>query len=273
MTEAEWLEIPHPMSMLEFLEGKVSDRKLRLFASTCCRHQAVWRRLSEQSRAVVEAAEHFADHGNGWGILAETARIAPKGRAGGSTINPVRLPLSGQAERAVLALAMEDAWEAAWNMARQAQNLLGSAASDVLREIVAYPRHSSPTSDHFSQAVVQLAHALHGGRDCGFALHDALLKEGHAGLAKHFRKRKTHSKECSALRHIIRNPFRLPLALPDHWPSSVVQLATALYDGKDCSFALHDALLEAGHVEFSVHFREKEHPKGCWAMDLILGKA
>lgn len=35
---------------------------------------------------------------------------------------------------------------------------------------------------------------------------------------------------------------------------------------------LHDALLEAGHVGLAEHFRDPEHPKGCWAMDMILGK-
>jgi hypothetical protein len=35
---------------------------------------------------------------------------------------------------------------------------------------------------------------------------------------------------------------------------------------------LHDALLEAGHAELAEAFREPMHPKGCWALDLILGK-
>jgi hypothetical protein len=71
------------------------------------------------------------------------------------------------------------------------------------------------------------------------------------------------------LREVFGNPFRAYPA-PSSWPSTVVQLADSLYNGHDCSFALHDALLEAGHAELAEHFKEKEHPKGCWAMDLIL---
>jgi hypothetical protein len=60
---------------------------------------------------------------------------------------------------------------------------------------------------------------------------------------------------------------------PPSWPSTVVQFAGSLYAGQDCAFALHDALLEAGHAELAEHFREeKSHPKGWWVVDMILGK-
>jgi hypothetical protein len=75
------------------------------------------------------------------------------------------------------------------------------------------------------------------------------------------------------LHHIFGNPFD-PRPTPRHFPSMVLQLASALYDGEDCGFALRDALLEAGHAELAEHFREEQvHPKGCWAVDVILGKS
>ena len=40
MTEAEWQECTDPTPMLKYLQDKVSDRKLWLFACACCRH--IW---------------------------------------------------------------------------------------------------------------------------------------------------------------------------------------------------------------------------------------
>jgi hypothetical protein len=60
MTEAKWLGCNEPVPMLEYLRGRVSERKVRLFACGCCRR--VWDRLAdERSREAVRAAEAFAD--------------------------------------------------------------------------------------------------------------------------------------------------------------------------------------------------------------------
>jgi hypothetical protein len=46
------------------------------------------------------------------------------------------------------------------------------------------------------------------------------------------------------------------------WPASVVSLAEAVYNGADACFALHDALLEAGHPDLAAHFQaEQWHPE------------
>ena len=60
MSEQEWLDSTDPTPMLDFLRGKASGRKLRLFACACCRR--VWPLLVErQSREAVEVAEQYAD--------------------------------------------------------------------------------------------------------------------------------------------------------------------------------------------------------------------
>src|SRR5438270_674897 len=60
MTEAEWLACTDPTRMLEFLQGKAGERKLRLFACGCCR--LVWEKVPNEDRAAVELAERFADN-------------------------------------------------------------------------------------------------------------------------------------------------------------------------------------------------------------------
>jgi hypothetical protein len=77
--------------------------------------------------------------------------------------------------------------------------------------------------------------------------------------------------QASVLAHILGDPHH-PLAEPDTWPTAVPKLAQALYDGQPCHFALHDALTEAGLTEWAEHFRDANHPRGCWALDVILGK-
>jgi hypothetical protein len=68
--EQEWLQATDPQKMLEFLRGKASDRKFRLFAVAC------WRRVShpltdKQHREAVEIGEQFAD-----GLVSDSTRQA-----------------------------------------------------------------------------------------------------------------------------------------------------------------------------------------------------
>jgi len=60
MTEQEWLKNADPEPLLDFVRGKVSNRKLRLFAVACSR--SVWQLLfDERSRKAIFLAERFAD--------------------------------------------------------------------------------------------------------------------------------------------------------------------------------------------------------------------
>lgn len=83
---------------------------------------------------------------------------------------------------------------------------------------------------------------------------------------------KERAAQAVLFRHIFGNPFR-PLPGLARLPATVLALAEALYQGDAVAFALHDAIVEAGHAGFAAHFKEARHPKGCAWLDAILGKA
>jgi hypothetical protein len=70
ITETEWLSFTQPITMLDLLRGKASDRNLRLFAIACCRR--IWPHIAdERSRRAVELAALDVD-----GLVSAEERIA-----------------------------------------------------------------------------------------------------------------------------------------------------------------------------------------------------
>jgi hypothetical protein len=61
MTEPEWLTSTDPTPMLEFLRGKATNRKLRLFAVACCQSFLGKVRVSPRAKQAIEVAERYAD--------------------------------------------------------------------------------------------------------------------------------------------------------------------------------------------------------------------
>jgi hypothetical protein len=83
--------------------------------------------------------------------------------------------------------------------------------------------------------------------------------------------------QAQLLRCIFGNPFR-PVAFDPEWrTSTVVQLARGIYDDRDFDRLpiLADALQDAGcnNADVLNHCRQPgPHARGCWVVDLVLGK-
>jgi hypothetical protein len=205
MTEAGWLACKDPYPMLDFLRGRASDRKLRLFA--CALGRRLWDRFGqEEVRRAVEWAERVAD-----------------GQAGPDE-------LDGVCKAACWSVR---AGHAAWAAANSAY----------------------PAARHAAAAAATQA-GMTGLRKAGVA---AVLRE-------------------------VFHPFR-PVAADPSWRTpDVVMLAEAAYQERllpqgalDTArlALLADALEDAGCTDEEVlgHLRGPgPHVRGCWALDLCLGK-
>jgi hypothetical protein len=89
------------------------------------------------------------------------------------------------------------------------------------------------------------------------------------------------ARQAALLRDIFGNPFRPPLPIDAHWltwnDGAVPKQSQIIYD--DRRFAdlplLADALEEAGctNADILAHCRQvNEHERGCWVLQLLLGK-
>jgi hypothetical protein len=205
MTEAEWLAAEAPLAMMQFLRGKVSDRKLRLFAVACCRRHSHLL-PDDPSCKLVDAAERFAD---------------------------------GNVGKEELKAAWVVAWDAGMVDVRNGTwTPGGQAARQVARDAAASGAY---------EGAIEVAHAA------------------------------ASQSECQLFRCIFGNPFR-PVTLNPAWrTSNVTALATAIYDDRafDRLPILADALEDAGcdNSDLLSHCRQPgEHVRGCWVVDLVLGR-
>ncbi len=87
------------------------------------------------------------------------------------------------------------------------------------------------------------------------------------------------SRQVMIVRDIVGNPFR-PVAFDPSWRSdTAVSLANGMYESRDFSAMpiLADALQDAGceNDDILTHCRDPQqvHVRGCWVVDLVLGKA
>ena len=267
MTEAEWLACVDPQKMLEILQGKASDRKLRLFAVACCRrvpHLTAEPPLQE----AIRVSERYAE---GLCSLEEVLAVVPAA---------LDLPHPRSEYTATPAGYVHWHWQedggADFNSSDEYYlNLHHYSAVEATLWATGAVRKAGWKDAESAVLQAQRASQAAAAAVEDFSFDPSLpfeirMKE----MDYHWEcVRKQKAAHAALLRHFVGSPSR-PHSASRSWPSNVIQLADALYNGRDCGFALHDALLDAGHADLAQHFREeRDHPKGCWVVDLVLGKS
>ena len=254
MTEQEWLACTNARPMLGHLSGRASDRKLRLFACTCVRR--VWDLLpGEPSKRAVQAGEGYADQSINLTALQFALRIADDAAQDCYQDN-------ADDDYEPYSRAAVDAAFAAAGVSKV------NAADAALAFLSAAHAHAGITAYHSP------------AEDWGDDYPSEWL---HREIAADAEK----ARQCDILRDIIGNPFR-PVAFNTAWSpwnnGTVSKLAQAAYDDRQLPSGhldavrlaiLADALEEAGCQGTAIleHCRGPgPHVRGCWALDLILGK-
>ncbi len=221
MTESEWLACVDPMPMLEFLRGRASERKLRLFAVACC--QRVWRVFPRKVRETIRAAERYAE-----------------GKATAAKLRDLCAQASHRRHPGGIAgvTFLAD---------------LGSQVSDHIRFV-------QETATYRTSFYVRVGD---DGRTAGVIL-PAQERTIQAGLLRDiFRLMPTERDSVSSW-----------LAWND---GAIRKMAQVIYDDRafDRLPLLADALEDAGCTDAAIlgHCRGGgEHVRGCWVVDLLLGK-
>ena len=232
MTEHEWQHCTDPTPVLEFLRGKASDRKLRLFAVACCRR--FWGVATQDDRTLVRVAEMFADGEVEGQDLAEARRQVQSGftqnfYSGGDTV---------------------------------------------------FTAFGDGPAPHVGEAARSLLVSAYRTGPSGY---------DRASINARYQAREAErARQVATIRCLFGNPFRpasLAPAILTWNDATVVRLAQAAYEERKMPegtldngrlAVLADALEEAGCTDADVlgHLRgQGPHVRGCWAVDLCLGKS
>jgi hypothetical protein len=239
MTEAEWLASTRQDLMMNFLRGRLSrdalQRKQRLFICACCRE--VWSFMINVScRNAVEVAERYAD--------GQATHLERNVILKGVHVTPWQRATSAASTELLVANAAVYAGVGA----KKLEDALNAVVSTVVRV-----RLKAALGPFFDPAVTDEVQTVR--------------------LAE-------KQKLCDRFRDIFGNPFR-PVTLDRSWLASregtVVKMAQAIYDERHFADLpiLADALEDAGcdNSDILSHCRQTgEHVRGCWVIDLLLGK-
>jgi hypothetical protein len=234
MTEEEWLVCSDPQQMLGLLGDKRIDRKLRLFAVACCRKTT--HLLPPSVVSAIDIAERYADQEISVDALEAGRREACNAHMPSWPDN--------DAERL--------------NKWRLVTSNIGA---DVTSPVTYVWMTGEPDGEKTKQVGEPLTSA------CVAA--GLWAKEGHRFV----------DARCQAalLRCVLGPlPFRPVTINSSQKTSNAVALAESIYDRAfDRMPILADALEDAGcdNADILQHCRQPgEHVRGCWVVDLVLGR-
>jgi hypothetical protein len=234
MSEKRWLDGLEPDLMLDFLDGRITARKLRLLACAACRF--VWDKLvDERSKSAVIVAELFADD---------------------------------QASNAELDQAFREACSAFGDLG-MAGGDISSAAATVHNacwfgeDFLVNAKRSLACAAHV--AVYQAAREVDSGRMAHVPNWETLVQIREKG------------KMARLVREVFGNPFKSTGIEANYSIPAVVALARTIYEQQAFQRLPELAtILEANEYKskmFLEHCRAPwPHYRGCWAVDLVLGK-
>jgi hypothetical protein len=267
MTEPEWLDCTDPMLILEYLPESATDRKLRLFAVACCRR--IWHLLREAgSREAVAIAEQDAE-----GFIGRNEKEQASQDAAHAFI------LQGAASD-VVDPQLQSALGWFYDQAEATRYL------EIYRAAYQTALANRPPDEAAINAAAYAAFAAHSAVSLPANL-AAEFACGHAAIAMGF---DTHpatdpgsgdpaelTEQCRLLRDIFCNPFRSAAVDPSWLTPKVNRLTQTIYDDQvfDRMLELANALEEGGctNKEILQHCRQQGvHVRGCWVVDLLLGK-
>ncbi len=254
MTEPEWLACTDPEPMLEFLRGTATDRKLRLFACACFR--CTWPLLDDDWKRMVNT--HWWSRMRWSKIDIDLAKTeADLVWRGVELAEQYADGLTDLAElKALFALPEYELWgRGSANEPKFAEDCFTGADATRIAKASAYrarylAKYRSPSS------------------------YQLLARFRSPSQRDHDREQ---SAQCHRLRDIFGNPFR-PVAVDPTWLTpSAVQTALTIYHKRafECLPLLAEALIDTDctNEDILAHCRSGgEHVRGCWVVDLLLGK-
>lgn len=290
VSESDWSTCADPAPMSEILCPAATDRKWRLFSVACCRR--VWELTQDaRSREAIEAAELFADGrvddgalARAWAAADDALRAASVAEDRAEAESGFCLS-SGYCRVHAVLLAAIAAWQSAsthprergvegnghpWELARLATEAEARSAAlrpftgDKLIDIFAVIEGPERVANEAeSRKQCEFIRDIFG-RMLGAPTQDVLWLPFSDGVSRwSLRPGPTHASLSQSC-----------LSSAD---GLVVRLASEIYEGRsfDRMCVLADALEAAGCTDTVIlgHCRSADpHVRGCWVLDLLLGK-